>query len=125
MSASIWTRCAGRTELRRLVAEPWRTVEAQHVVSTRALVDSLEEQALLEQLLDDAKPPVPPGPEFAGLHYLLATPFRYPPLAWGSRFGRRHERGIWYGSESCETALAELSYYRLLFFEGTKAKLLP
>ena len=99
MSASIWTRCAGRTERRRLVAEPWRAVEAQHLVSTRALVDSLAEQALLEELLDAAKPPVPADGEFQGLHYLLATPFRYPPLAHGSRFGRRHERGIWYGSE--------------------------
>ncbi len=125
MSASIWTRCAGRTERRRLVAEPWRAVEAQHLVSTRALVDSLAEQALLEELLDAAKPPVPADGEFQGLHYLLATPFRYPPLAHGSRFGRRHERGIWYGSDSRETALAELSYYRLLFFAGTSASLLP
>jgi len=123
MSASIWTRCAGRTS--RLVAEPWRVVEAQHVVSTRALVDSLDEQELLERLLDAAKPPVPAAPEFDGLHYLLATPFRYPPLPYGSRFGGRHERGIWYGSDSCETALAELSYYRLLFFAGTSAALLP
>lgn len=95
------------------------------MVSTRALVDSLAEQELLERLLDDAKPPVPAAPEFRGLHYLLATPFRYPPLPHGSRFGRRHERGIWYGSERCETALAELSYYRLLFFAGSSALLLP
>jgi len=88
-------------------------------------VDSPEEQALLERLLDDAKPPIPSGPEFEGLHYLLATPFRYPPLPHGSRFGRREERGIWYGSESRETALAELSYYRLLFFAGTKGAVLP
>jgi hypothetical protein len=125
VSASIWTRCAARTERKRLVAEPWRAVEAQHVNSTRALVDSLAEQALLERLLDDAKPPVPPDREFQGLHYLLSTPFRYPPLRYGSRFGRRHERGIWYGSDQRETALAELSYYRLLFFAGTRAALLP
>jgi hypothetical protein len=34
-------------------------VEAQHVVSTMALVDTLGEQALLEQVLDDSKPSVP------------------------------------------------------------------
>lgn len=125
MSDGIWTRCAGRTELRRLAAEPWRVVEAQHVVSTRPLVDSLAEQELLERLLDDAKPPPPREAAFKGLHFLLATPFRYPPLPHGSRFGRPDERALWYGSDACETALAELSYYRLLFFEGSKAALLP
>ncbi len=125
MPASIWTQCAGRTELRRLSAEPWRAVEAQHVISTRPLVDTLAEQELLEGLLDAAKPPLPAEPGFAGLHFLLATPFRYPPLPYGSRFGRRDERGIWYGAERCETALAELSYYRLLFFAGSAAPLLP
>ena len=53
----------------------WRVVEAQHVVSTLKLVDTLAEQALLEDLLEETKPPVPP--ECRHLHYLLATPFRY------------------------------------------------
>ena len=39
------------------------------------LVDSLEEQALLEQVLDDSKPAVPEGCRH--LDYLLFTPFRY------------------------------------------------
>jgi hypothetical protein len=95
-------------------------VEAQHQVSTRKLVDSAEEQALLEELIDSAKPPdITRG----RLHYLLFTPFRYPPLPHGSRFGTRNERGIWYGSLELRTAFAEVSYYRLLFLEGSKAKL--
>src|SRR5204863_5588869 len=49
--------------------------------------------------------------------------FRYPPLCHGSRFGTRHERGIWYGSETRAAAFAEVAYYRLLFLEGTRAKL--
>jgi hypothetical protein len=57
------------------------------------------------------------------MHYLLFTPFRYPPLPHGSRFGRRTERGIWYGSLDLRTAFAEVSYYRLLFLEGTHAAL--
>lgn len=125
MSASIWTRCAGSSRRGRLAATPWRAVEAQHLISTRALVDSVAEQEELERLLDAAKPPVPTEPAFRGLHYLLSTPFRYPPLAHGSRFGRRDERGLWYGSDARETALAELSYYRLLFFTGSSARLLP
>ena len=120
MSSSIWTRCAGDSEIRGLSALAWRVVEAQHLVSTRKLVDSAAEQELLEELIDGAKPPdITKG----RVHYLLFTPFRYPPLRHGSRFGTRFERGIWYGSLACRTALAEVAYYRLLFLEGTTADL--
>jgi hypothetical protein len=122
MSSSIWTRCAGDSEIRPLGLSPWRVVEAQHQVSTRKLVDSADEQILLEELIDRAKPPYTTP---ARLHYLLATPFRYPPLRHGSRFGRRHERGIWYGSSTRRAAFAEISYYRLLFLEGSAATLEP
>ena len=39
------------------------------------LVDTLAEQALLEDLIESSKPPVPV--ECRHLHYLLSTPFRY------------------------------------------------
>lgn len=122
MSSSIWTRCAGASEIRALRLAPWRAVEAQHQISTRTLVDSREEQELLEELIDRVKPPVTPAAS-ARLHYLLFTPFRYPPLRHGSRFGTRHEPGIWYGSETLPTAFAEVAYYRMLFLEGTRAEL--
>lgn len=120
MSSSIWTQCAGASEARLLRLVPWRVVESQHEVSTRKLVDSAAEQELLESLVDNVKPPVVVGER---QHYLLSTPFRYPPLRYGSRFGSRRERGIWYGSESPRTAFAEVAYYRLLFLEGTHANL--
>lgn len=120
MSSSIWTRCAGDSELRRLHISPWRVVESQHQVSTRKLVDSAEEQALLEEMIDRVKPADATG---GRIHYLLFTPFRYPPLRHGSRFGGRKERGIWYGSMNHRTAFAEVAYYRLLFIEGTRASL--
>ncbi len=120
MSSSIWTQCAGDSEHRLLRLVPWRVVESQHEVSTRKLVDTAAEQELLETLVDRVKPPVTIG---AKQHYLLSTPFRYPPLRHGSRFGSRQERGIWYGSESPRTAFAEVAYYRLLFLEGTHAEL--
>jgi hypothetical protein len=125
MSPSIWTRCAGRTRATRLECRPWRVVEGQHILSTRKLVDSAAEHDLLEELLDYSKPPLPGGPEFAGLHHLLFTPFRYPPLRHGSRFGARTERSLWYGAEQLETAQAEYAYYRRVFFAGTAAALLP
>jgi hypothetical protein len=95
-------------------------VEAQHQVSTRKLVDSADEQVMLEELIERVKPPDTTG---GRLHYLLFTPFRYPPLRHGSRFGARHERGVWYGSEDRRTAFSEVAYYRLLFLEGTRAQL--
>ena len=122
MSSSIWTLCAGDSELRPLRVLPWRVVESQHHISTRKLVDSSEEQILLEDMIDSVKPPdITRG----RIHYLLFTPFRYPPLSHGSRFGGRHERGIWYGSTELRSAFAEVAYYRFLFLEGTSAVIEP
>jgi hypothetical protein len=71
-------------------------------------------------MIDNAKPPdITRG----RIHYLLFTPFRYPPLLHGSRFGTRFERGIWYGSRELRSAFAEVAYYRLLFIEGSTADL--
>ena len=123
MSPSIWTRCGGSSSFRRLACSPWRIVEGQRILSARKLVDSESEYEVLEALVNDAKPALPSG--FARLDFLLFTPFRYPPLEYGSRFGGRHERSIWYGAEEPRTALAEAAFYRLLFFEGTKATLAP
>ncbi|MPY88933.1 MAG: RES domain-containing protein [Luteitalea sp.] len=120
MSSGIWTRCAGDSRFRPFRLLAWRVVEAQHQVATRKLVDTLEEQALLEDLIEAAKPP---DRTDGRLHYLLSTPFRYPPLAHGSRFASRYERGIWYGSEGRRTAFAEVAYYRFVFLDGTRADL--
>ena len=119
MSSTIWTQSAGSSEVRPLALEAWRVVEAQHLIATRKLVDSDAEQAVLEELLEAEKPAAPD----TQLHYLLFTPFRYPPLARGSRFGGRWERGLWYGSEEQRSAFAEVAYYRLLFLEGSRADL--
>jgi hypothetical protein len=122
MSSDIWTRCEGSSEIGSLVSDPWRVVEAQHQIATRKLVGSDAEQALLEEVLERYKPPLIAG---APLHYLLFTPFRYPPLPHGSRFGTRGEPGIWYGAETLHAAFAEIAYYRLLFLDGTDADLGP
>jgi len=91
----------------------WRAVEAQHVVATRALVDSRAEQEVLEALLEDSKPPL--APAAVGLDYLLYTPFRYPPAHHGSRFRGPLDPGVWYGSDERRTSCAELGYWRWRF----------
>lgn len=125
MSSGIWSRCGGAENIRRLTGRAWRVVESQHIVSTRKLVDSAEEQELLEELIEEEKPSLPDHPSVSGMHYLLSTPFRYPPLAHGSRFGTRAEPSLWYGSSRLRTALSETAYYRLLFIEGTEAQIGP
>lgn len=91
----------------------WRGVEAQHRVATMKLADSVEDQELLEQLLDDSKPPLPP--EAQGAHYLLFTPFRYAP-PWPSRFRRQGEPGAWYGADEPMSVAAEIAHWRWKFF---------
>ena len=120
MSSSIWTRCAATFERVVYDRPAWRVVEAQHQVSTRKLVDSDAEQLLLEQLIESAKPP---DLTHGQMHYLLFTPFRYPPLRYGSRFARRTVPSLWYGAESLASAFAEVAYYRFVFREGTRALL--
>jgi hypothetical protein len=102
--------------VRRLAARAWRVVEAQHVVSTLKLVDTLAEQEDLERALEVSKPPVPP--ECRGLHFLLSTPFRYgAPYPGGSRFRRAgFTPGVFYASQAVATAIAETAFHRLLFF---------
>ena len=116
MPSPTWTPAALSSERRRLSGSCWRAVEAQHRVSTMKVVDTLAEQSLLEDLLEETKPPVPP--ECQGLHYLLATPFRYgAPYPAGSRFRRAgFTPGVFYGSTAAPTAVAEMVFHRLLFF---------
>jgi len=125
MSLPIWTPVALSSEARPFAGEVWRLVEAQHRVSTLKLVDTLDEQALLEDLLEDSKPVLPP--ECAGLDYLLATPFRYgAAYPHGSRFRRAGRTlGVYYAGLTVETALAEMAFYRLLFFSESPATPLP
>ena len=53
-----------------------RIVESLEQVATTKITRNLEEQDFLERLIEGSKPGKLDGP----LHYLLATPFRYPPL---------------------------------------------
>ena len=110
----IWASCKGEQHVQALSGTLYRLVESQEQVATLHYVDTLEEQALLEDLLEQVKPAHPTPVD--GLHYLLKTPFRYPPLAWGSRFGRTHEPSIFYAGSTIAVTLAESAYYRFVFW---------
>ena len=113
MSSTTWTPRALASESATVELALWRAVEAQHVVATRALVDSRAEQELLEQILEANKPKVPA--ECVGLDYLLFTPFRYPSAAFGSRFRDLTDPGVWYGAETVQASCAEIGYWRCRF----------
>jgi hypothetical protein len=116
MPSPTWTPDALSSEARPYQGRCWRLVEAQHRVSTLKLVDTLEEQTLLENLIEETKPAVPPGCRH--LDYLFSTPFRYgAPYPHGSRFRRAGRTlGVYYAAEQVDTAVAEMAFYRLLFF---------
>ena len=116
MPSRTWTHAALSSERRRLSGVCWRVVEAQHRVSTMKLVDTLDEQSALEALIEATKPRLPS--DCQQLHYLLATPFRYgAPYPSGSRFRRAGlTAGVFYASRTPSTAIAEMTFHRLLFF---------
>ena len=115
MLFSTWTPAALLSEARLWIGPVWRMVEAQHTASTMKIVDSDDEQNLLESLLESSKPAQTAGTK--GLDYLLTTPFRYYPARSGSRFRAVTDPGVFYGAESVRTASAELGYWRWRFLK--------
>ena len=95
------------------------------------LADSLEEQALLETVLEDSKPQLPPAAR--RLHYLLATPFRYRPHH-GSRFRAAldltraplaRERALWthrtsYADTQVLAAAARTAQLQIIRYESVR-----
>lgn len=112
----IWERCHGVQHIQPVQGTLFRLVESQQQVATLGFVDTLEEQVLLEEMLESIKPIYTNTEQSINLHYLLKTPFRYPPLKWGSRFGQTYEPSIFYGAQEVKTTLAESAYYRFVFW---------
>ncbi|ACT58369.1 RES family NAD+ phosphorylase [Hirschia baltica] len=115
MALPTWIQDALHSKIKPLKGQYWRCVEAQHIVSTLQLVDSLEDQALLEDILEESKPPIPK--ECAGLHWLYSTPFRYGLYPNGSRFRKAGRTpGVYYASQHARSAIIETAFHILLFY---------
>lgn len=93
-----------------------RLVEQQGAPATRRITDSLDEQAWLEDFLEDSKPDLPGAEECAVRHRLLLTPFRYR-KRHGSRFATRWERGCSM-DPAADSAVCWRAYYELVFQNG-------
>jgi len=115
----IWQSCDGAKQLCHIKGTLFRLVESQEQIATLGYVDTIEEQALLEEMLETTKPNH--KEDLSAYHYLLSTPFRYPPLKWGSRFGGRDQPSIFYGGTSAHVTLAEAAYYRFIFWGSMAA----
>lgn len=115
-----WRSILGRSRHRQLMGTLERLVENQEQKVTLPLTDNLAEHEVLEALLEDSKPTPNLHPRVAKLDYLLRAPWRYPPLPWGSRFGRRFEPGLFYGALNEASLFAEAAYYRFVFLAGMK-----
>ncbi len=105
-----------KEHIKPLQGEAFRIAESQQKVATNTLVDTLEEQKVLEEMLERVKPRIPQDCE--NFDYLIYTPFRYPPLKHGSRFGAKTHSSIFYGSTNIDAAFAELAYYRFVYYDG-------
>lgn len=118
--SDYWQQCLKSFQPEPLGGIVYRIVESQKIVATSQLVDDAHEQQLLEELLENSKPRLNQALEkiVAGLDYLLWTPFRYPPLAHGSRFSTRFEPSLFYAARKIPTVLAEAAYYRFFFWDG-------
>jgi len=119
--SATWTPIAVASEATRQRHRLWRAVEAQHLISTRLLVDSADEQALLERIIEGVKPAAPTGAAARGLHYLLLTPWRYAPPPPGTRFRAPIDEGVFYGADEIRTACAELGWWRWKFLQESPA----
>jgi len=119
--AATWTQEELLSDIQTVKDIPvWRLVEAQHVIATLHIVDSLEEQEILEDIIESIKPPL--NPSLKDLPYLLSTPFRYRPVSGGpidkgSRFRSAGSLdGVFYAAASSEIGAYEVAFYRALFF---------
>jgi len=112
MTAEVWSLDWFETGVAPKAMKAWRGVEAQHVVATMRLVDTPDEQEVLEALLEQSKPPTPVMN--VSKHFLIFTPFRYRP-SHPSRFRKGGAPGLWYGAEEIYAACAEVAYWRHRF----------
>lgn len=115
----MWTPTELSSEAHAATGDIWRAVEHQYTAASRKLVDTQDEQDVLEDILEESKPRFPPGTQH--LHYLLKTPFRYDTAyPHGSRFRKAgFSPGVYYASEQLRTALAEFAHHRLRFFQSS------
>jgi len=116
VSIDIWSQCQGINHIQVLNETAWRIVGTDGT-AMRKLVDSYEEQEILENMIN--KPKLISIKENQRFHPLLIKPFEY--RSYGSRFAKKSELGLWYGSLHPETTMAETAFYQFHFLRASEA----
>jgi hypothetical protein len=119
VSFNTWMPAALASEARPWAGSVWRMVEAQHTASTMKIVDTNDEQNLLEFLLEGSKPAQPAPPR--GWTTCWPRRFGTTPCAAARVFRAVTDPGVFYGAESVRTASAELGYWRWRFLKDAIA----
>ncbi len=102
----------------------WRVIEGQYRSSTVRIVDTDDEHRVLEQLLEESKPPVPETCRH--LDYQFWSPFRYGKYPKSSRFRRAGPTpGVWYGAEDPLTAVCETIWGTVRFYSASPETPMP
>lgn len=89
----------------------WRCILTEHFSTSMRLVDGADEAMVLEALLASDEPQSYKHPQ-------AFAPFDYRP-GHASRFRPAHQLGYWYGAQTREAALSEISYWRMRFMHDT------
>lgn len=118
MSSITWTPAEVSSNAQAFSGKIWRMVESQYATSTMQLVDTREEHEILEDILEESKPPIPA--DARGLDYLLFSPFRYAMVSsFGTRFRAEGDPGVFYGGETSATVASEVGYWRWKFLHDS------
>jgi len=115
VSFTTWTPRALWSSARHWHGSVWRIVDAQYLAGSMKLVDTREEQDILDRLLQADLPMLPQV--FRQLDPLLTAAFRTHPLRRGSRFRAITDPGVFYGATEVDTACAEMGYWRWKFLQ--------
>lgn len=102
----------------------WRLIEGQYRSATVRIVDTDPEHAVLEDILEESKPPIPEACKH--LDYQFWSPFRYGCYPRASRFRRSGQTpGVWYGAETALTAVTESIWGAVAFFRASPSTPMP
>ena len=74
-----------QADFRGYARKVWRLVEAQHRISTNRLAANADDQALLEQLVEEVKPTLPPAARPATTRWLFILGRRCNSSYWPAR----------------------------------------
>ena len=116
MDSDLLKDCIQRAPRSPLTGSAWRAMGVCQPLTTNRLVDNLAEQLHLDKLLNNSI--APQGGVPLRQQSILATAWSQRAVVHGSRFRPATATGLFYGSETPQTAMAEAAYRQLRFWQA-------